>query len=1247
MVHLKERLKANMDFEMFFSICLGLLCVADFEGNFIKVNSAFEKVLGYSVKELEGRRFLELIHDDDVLHTYNAIEDLKNGKEITNFVNRYKCKDGSYKYIEWCSRSHDGLIYSSASDITERINNEMIIREKEENFRTFFDTVNDMIFVISSNGRIIHTNKIVIDKFGYTDKELFSMDILQIFSQIDRFEATKLFLDLVNGFKEECNLPLKKKDGTLFPVQTRVWNGKWDGENCVFIISKDLTKQQEAVDKFHKLFNNNPAIMAVLDFNDGKFVDVNDTFLNKLGYTTEDVIGKTFSEINIFFDDKCRKEIQRQLQEKNMVQEIELTLTKKDGTSLIGLYYSEIINTYGSKVVLAVFVDITDKKKILGDLEKQKLFLASIINAIPDLIFIKDLNSNYVSSNKAFAEVVARTEIEEVFGKSDFDYFQDAEEVIEIQSQDKQIIDTQKSQVFYTKHNIEGVGQIDFETIKTPLYDEEGKVTGVIGIARDICQRKLIEEKLKESEEQFRLIFENMTNGFALHKVVFDNAGNPADFQCVMVNKAYEKLMNQSAEDFVGKTMLETNPNADFKMIGAYCKVGTTGEPLRVEYYSETFERYFRVFSFSPKKNYFAAIFEDITERCEMEAALKESEERFKQLSNIFPESIFECDLNGNITYLNKHGYSQFGFSNEDIRQGLKIIDLVAEEDKSQFSKERSKQFENINNVYIEFSALCKDGTRFPALGYSAPIIKNELATGLRGFIMDISAQKENEKELIKAKELAEAANVMKSQFLANMSHEIRTPMNGIMGYLELLSRTALSFEQMEYINEAKSASKILLFLIKDILDFSKIEAGKMTIENTNFNIKDIIRDTLAISIPNIEEKHIRLKTFISDNVPNEVVGDSARLKQIITNLVSNAVKFTERGEVVVKVDAEILSVEKVKLNFEVKDTGIGMSSDTIKSLFKPFTQGDSSTTRKYGGTGLGLAISRELISLMDGKISVFSNEGEGSIFKFYVILGLVAKLKAFNKDDEINGVEKSNTSLNYEVENSKKPKILLVEDNDMNIKIVSTMLKHNNLTCDTAVNGSEALKAVKEKKYDIVFMDCQMPIMDGYESTRSIRLLEGNRRHTKIVAMTANAMEGDKKRCLDAGMDDYIIKPLDFDIILKMVYDSVKKRGFDYNPFLHNFVVSSGIPKAEAIEIFDEFLLSLPDIVMEINKALTDKNFEKVAALAHQLKGSAGSLRITTIFELAIELEVLAKNRDEKGSREIVLKLADYNLEH
>jgi signal transduction histidine kinase/CheY-like chemotaxis protein len=389
-------------------------------------------------------------------------------------------------------------------------------------------------------------------------------------------------------------------------------------------------------------------------------------------------------------------------------------------------------------------------------------------------------------------------------------------------------------------------------------------------------------------------------------------------------------------------------------------------------------------------------------------------------------------------------------------------------------------------------------------------------------------------RKVIQAKEEAEEASRVKGQFLANMSHEIRTPMNGILGYLELLEGTDLNNNQQSFLHEIKHSSSQLMMIINDILDVSKIEAGKLRLEEISLNIDEVIRERIRLFIPKAQKKSVSLTYWKSSIVPDEILGDPLRLRQVLDNLLSNAVKFTESGEI--KVVLEVYpKKDKEFLKISIVDTGIGIAKEAVESIFSAFTQGNSSTTRQYGGTGLGLTITKELVHLMGGNISVVSQVKEGSTFTVTFPINLPIKWRAPQTILRDSSSAKEMVKTQWE-KCDNLPRVLMVDDHEVNRVLVTKMLNSKGLKCDVARDGQEALDMHTREPYDIIFMDCQMPIMDGYICTELIRRMEGSTRRVAIIAMTAHAMEGDRQKCIDVGMDEYISKPIDFHFMFELI---------------------------------------------------------------------------------------------------------------
>ena len=582
---------------------------------------------------------------------------------------------------------------------------------------------------------------------------------------------------------------------------------------------------------------------------------------------------------------------------------------------------------------------------------------------------------------------------------------------------------------------------------------------------------------------------------------------------------------------------------------------------------------------------------------------------------------------------------------------------------------------------------LTTNGNELNILKTIKPLEYEEKACLLETFI-DITDRKKAELKLVEinkdlkhqtalANELAikaEAANKAKSEFLANMSHEIRTPMNAIIGFNSLLEKTRLSARQKNFVHKGGCAAKSLLGIINDILDFSKIEADKLNIDKVEFNLDDVLEHISSVAGMLAFQKGLEFIISKDSKIPDNLIGDPLRLGQILLNFVNNAVKFTEKGKVIVKVFLKEKHANEARLYFEVSDTGIGITPEQKKKLFRPFTQADYSTTRKYGGTGLGLTISNHLVNIMGGKIDVKTEYGKGSVFSFDLVFSTNEKkddpgetimqginsipkkpvgqsvvfnniLNEFGQETTIN--RKRNVELPQDFDAVRGAKILVVEDNEINQEVARGILEKEGFSVETADDGIEALEKINANcDYDLILMDLQMPNLDGYGATKKIRKNPAFA-SIPIIALSANAMKGTREKVKKFGMNDYITKPIDIKELLtilnkwvrpgkeELLEDNKNHENFDLNGIRRGFTsidIDDGLSRVLGdltlyFNILNKFLKTNQNTMAEIETTIDQKNIETALGLIHTLKGVAGNIGAVKVSESAKKLEAALKS--------------------
>jgi len=637
-------------------------------------------------------------------------------------------------------------------------------------------------------------------------------------------------------------------------------------------------------------------------------------------------------------------------------------------------------------------------------------------------------------------------------------------------------------------------------------------------LREEVLQRGRAEEELKERTVFLNTLIDSSPLAIAVGR---------QDGRVLLVNPAFEKLFGYTRDEAIGKPVnemlfpLDVNQEEFKQRLRTFMREAVhnniekrrrkDGKLIDVEIDAVPL-------ALANGERGSLVVYQDITDRLEAQRALRESEELFRTLSAAAPVGIYRARKDGRCTYANSKLLEMFGLSDEGIF-GLGWKSAIHPGDLTRVMKLREEAIAQRRPYQVSYRLLTPQGVQRQIEVKSVPLLdRDQEFAGYVGVVEDVTERHETEKRLKEAKEAAEAASRAKSEFLANMSHEIRTPLNGVIGMTDLALETHLSVEQREYLETVKMSADSLLTVINDVLDFSKIEAGRMDLELIEFNLRDSLEATLKTMALRADQKGLELLCEIAPEVPEVLKGDPHRLRQILLNLLGNAIKFTKRGEVGVKACVDSRKERQWVLKFTVTDTGMGIPERMHDSIFAPFTQADSSTTRRYGGTGLGLTISSRLVAMMGGEMWVESEEGKGSQFHFTVQF-------------EVAGTDTKKTGLPLSPEILRSVRVLVVDDNRTNLRILEGMLNLWQMLPSLAGSGEEALDQMSSalasgKPFELILTDSHMPKMDGFDLVSRIRQRQEFSAAT-IMMLTSAGQRGDALRCQNLGVAAYLLKPI------------------------------------------------------------------------------------------------------------------------
>jgi len=948
-------------------------------------------------------------------------------------------------------------------------------------------------------------------------------------------------------------------------TQTIKYDGHFAGMGTIIDIS-DIKETKEQLKMLAQAIEQTDDLVKIINTK-GDILFVNDSMITHSGYSRSELVGV---HTRIFKSGQHEKPFYAKIWETvtsgNTYRDTFIN-RKKDGT----LFYEEetITPIFDENKKIEYYIstgkDVSSRVALENALRESEANFRNIFNKSSDGIVIHDFEGNLLEVNRILCERLGYSK-EELIGEN------------------LAFIDTQKAQ-----KNIPAAMKLLQENGHVMLDAEHRAKDGtiipvevhaslieylhkpaILSVVRDITERKLNEQALHDAEDLYHRMFDLSPVGILL---IDPETGNAVEF-----NKISHEALGYSAEEFSQLHVMDYEAIESPEDTQAHIEALKSGNPEIFETQHRTKKGEIRdvtvsvqLIEFKGKPHLFS-MYHDITFLKQYEQTLKTLSLRLSLATQAASIGVWEWDLKSNMLTWDDQMYTIYGIEKEPNTQPYAMWrDAVDSQDidRAEASLQSAIRGEGDYNTQFWITTPQKERHFVQAMG---TVERDNAGNVIRvvGVNWDITKQKEYEQALEVAKQSAEAANTAKSNFLANMSHEIRTPMNAILGMIQLTHTLDLPQEGQEYLKKIEKSSKILLHIINDILDFSKIEANRLEITPIAFNLNETIDQLSSLFAPKADAKGLEFIMRIASEIPPQLIGDNLRLLQILNNLVSNAIKFTHSGEIEVSLSAEKVSAEKIMINFAVRDTGIGIAPKDHYKLFTMFSQADESITRKYGGTGLGLSISKRLAELMGGRLEFFSEEGVGSTFTFTAEFGIAdahSKVYSTLRNTTTPQVQTDSDDFIAICAPIRGASVLLVEDNEINIQVESAFLRQMGIKVTVVTDGLQAVLLLAKEHFDGILMDYQMPVMDGIEATEVIRQRGDD---TPIIAMTAAAMQSDKEACLQAGMNDYLSKPVDIVQMAQVLTQWIAPRLHNNESFCDIALIPSGAVLPEAIEGID-----------------------------------------------------------------------------
>ncbi len=1080
------------------------------KGEITFCSNSIEPILGYSSNDVLGDGFWRLTQDPEFIG--EAYHD--NYEDERTYVRKLKCKNGEYKFIQWRDKKYsDDILIGIGQDVTEQIT-------IQNQYRSLIESAADLIYEIDLGAILTYVNQFTEKTLGYTKEEALGRH----FFKFIRKDYVDYVVDFYKEIPTDSNqysdlvFPLIKRNGEIIWVSQKVTLKKNENSEVVgySAIARDITLVKS---------------LEIEHYNRSKKVRIHNETLKTLtsqSYSNNDTFSGILRNILKISSKNCS------------IDRVSYWTFQKEAIRCQSMYYLQ-----SDRFEKNFVIDQERHPNYFKYLETGAQIVASNVydNTIThELCYeyfpkndIKSLLDTPIYINGEIIGILCFEKIEVAgeWDNEDINFSRSVGDLIAIAIESQLLLESDKklsykteiltvinqnTQKFLLSKNTDEIFQGILETI--------GNVTQVDKLLffRNNAQYKSINQK-------YRWIAETKSLTPLNPKIIDIPYSKISDVMENMENKLPYFMNTRKIKNEVTKEFFEMLNTKSILILPLFVKENLYG---LFAFNMTKFEREWTNDEITTLETLTNNISYAI-ERNLNETIIQQSEEKFKLLANNIPGTVHlsRYDEKWTKIYLNDQIEKLTGYSKEEFLENkMYYIDLVHPADLNIVSNKAHELFKNKQKLHLIYRIITKSGHFKWVEEFGEPIIKEDSIEYIVGIFIDITQRIEAE-EAIKAKNYAEAANKAKSEFLANMSHEIRTPLNGIVGFTELLLNSNLEEIQKKYMNTINESANSLMEVINNILDFSKIESGKLELNIEMVNLSEIANQVIDLIKYEAHLKDLNVNLNIDKDVPKYIEVDYIRLKQVMINLLSNAVKFTETGIITLNVSVfESINDKKVKLKFSVKDTGIGIKKKNQERIFEAFAQEDNSTTKKFGGTGLGLSISNQLLGLMKSKLDLESEFGTGSEFSFVLKVNYSNQQNLDNSNDEIIKMPDAGN-----IVTTDEKVIYIVEDNKINMLLAKTLVKQTlpNANILEFENGRDVVEKTKNQLPDLILMDIQMPVLNGYDATVEIRNIP-NAGTIPIIALTAGTVLGEKEKCIEYGMNDYIPKPIDKGLLIKII---------------------------------------------------------------------------------------------------------------